>query len=351
MKTQETYEINGYGQARRYAALAVMVLHFTGFALHTVGRRSILLSLIRSLVRCFPGVVVRFVLSGYLVTASYEKLLQSSSTESEATAEFLIKRAKRIFPPLWLCTILNVIVIVLLGGWRRIGTLLFWMITQITGIAWTPSAFKGFATGSLNGALWTIFVQLQLYILTTFFFPAMRKRDKKTWERWLVIALVVNLFCAFLGGVIPGAGVLLKILQRTFIPYTVYYLAGMYLYVHRDVLLPRIRKSWSPLLVIYLVAYRLLLTGFGYYTGWATTLLLPPLVIAAGEMLPERTSYLPDITYELFLCHWIVLNVFMHLNILQTWPLLIALLLFVALSYGAAYLVWMARKKYLEKYL
>ena len=58
-------------------------------------------------------------------------------------------------------------------------SIFIWLLTQIFGIAYTPSCLKDFATGSVNGALWTIFTELQLYIILGIVYNWIKKFDKK----------------------------------------------------------------------------------------------------------------------------------------------------------------------------
>ena len=327
-----------------------MLLHFTGFVMNYAHRKSLLMYFVRSFVLMFPGVVCLLTLSGLLVAASFDRILDNSNTESEATSAFLFRRAKRIFPSLWVCTAINVVIILLLGGWKHLLSLVLWAVTQIAGIAWTPGVFKTFATGSLNGALWTVFVQIQLYLLTAFLYPTLRNKSKKEWERLLIIALLINLFCGVLEGLSFFPGFLFKLLQRTFFPYAFYYLAGMYMHVHRDSMLPMLqsKRNFAILLVAYIILYRMPVMDKGFYTGVATTVLVPPIIIAEAQRLGPRLSRIPDLTYELFLSHWIALNILFRLQIIQKWPILIALILFLVLSFAFAFCVRFLTQKIFE---
>lgn len=55
----------------------------------------------------FPGVVILFAMSGFLVSASFEK--------SKDKKEFFMKRVFRMYPELWACTIVNLTVVCLLA--------------------------------------------------------------------------------------------------------------------------------------------------------------------------------------------------------------------------------------------
>lgn len=115
----------------------------------------------------FPGVIVLFTVSGFLISDSMER--------SKTKGEFLKKRVLRLYPELWLCTMVNIVVLLIIASEYLDGSILLWLATQIIGIANTPSCLDGFATGSVNGALWTIFVEIQLYLLICFGYDFLKK--------------------------------------------------------------------------------------------------------------------------------------------------------------------------------
>ena len=84
-----------------------------------------------------------------------------------------------MYPELWACTIVNLTVVCLLAYKFLNKSILVWLGTQIFGIAYTPSCLKNFATGSVNGALWTIFTELQLYPFTPY--KGIANKIKQIW--------------------------------------------------------------------------------------------------------------------------------------------------------------------------
>src|SRR5258705_3893127 len=94
----------------------------------------------------FPGVPIFFVISGYLVSASYER--------SENLMRYFWNRFLRIYPGLWGCLFLTVIVAVCFGVnilHLRGGA---WIMAQMAGIIFTPDFLAHFGFGSYNGSLW-----------------------------------------------------------------------------------------------------------------------------------------------------------------------------------------------------
>jgi peptidoglycan/LPS O-acetylase OafA/YrhL len=105
----------------------------------------------------FPGVPIFFVISGYLVSASFER--------SESLERYFLNRFLRIYPGLWVCLLVTVIVVICFGfnifGFRA-GA---WILAQMAGVIYTPDFLAHFGFGSYNGSLWTIPIELQFYFL------------------------------------------------------------------------------------------------------------------------------------------------------------------------------------------
>ena len=148
------FQDNAFDLIRYWAAICVMFLHYTGYALHLSAENSSFLHILRWVVSFFPGVVVLFSMSGFLIAASYER--------SKNRKDFFVKRILRMYPELWVCTIVNLIVVCIFAYKLLDKSIIIWLVTQIFGIANTPSCLNNFATGSINGALWTIFTEMQL---------------------------------------------------------------------------------------------------------------------------------------------------------------------------------------------
>ena len=310
---------NAFDVLRLFSVIQVMTLHFNAFFYQN--RPGMHLGY-RGLVRLFPGVVILFSLSGFLIAASYEN--------SASVKEFFRKRILRIYPALWLCTIVNLIVLYCLGQDIFNREMLLWAGTQIIGIANTPASLKHFATGSINGALWTVFTQIQLYVVLAFTY---RLVNKLSLRGWCILGLLLagcNL-CAFY---LQDCGYLTaKMIERLFLPYALWFYIGVFLYIYRDRFLVLSRRYVLPLLVLYTL-YRLSpIQVIGYYADIVTGICLPVITVGLAYKLGE-IHIKPDLTYHLFLYHWIVLNVLVCYGCLDAWNLAQSLLVFFGASIG-----------------
>lgn len=288
MDTHISYQKNSFDSLRYYAAFAVMLLHYSGFWLMSSNSSSsFFIEELRKVLLCFPGVVVLFTISGFLITASLER------TNSKKI--FFKKRIFRLFPELWICTIFNLVILSIFASDYFDRSILLWLFSQIFGIAYTPNCMKEFATGSINGALWTIFVELQLYVVTCCLYPFLKKLSYIGWGVVLVLFTAMNLIIGAWFPVLPSIGQ--KIVERTFLPYGIWYLI-LYVFVKQP----------------------------GYYCGILTSIFCPLIVIGLAYWLPPFRIKL-DLSYGMFLYHWMVLNIFVHFGWLSrlAWPVTLGL--------------------------
>ena len=73
LQNEFVFENNAFDLIRYWAAFCVMFFHYTGYALAlSKNEGSTVMHVLRNIVSFFPGVVVLFALSGFLIAASYE---------------------------------------------------------------------------------------------------------------------------------------------------------------------------------------------------------------------------------------------------------------------------------------
>ena len=315
---------NAFDVLRIFAAVQVMLLHFNAFfyQYNSAGHYRY-----REIVKMFPGVVILFSLSGFLIAASYEK--------SSSTREFFQKRILRIYPPLWLCTIVNLIVLFFLGQKILNKSIFLWICTQIIGFANTPSTLKGFATGSINGALWTVFTEVQLYVVLAFTYRKLKKLSALGWGILGLVLIGCNLAAYYLQDVGPGIA---KIIERCFLPYALWFFIGVFLYIHRERLLftpPRRTRSVWVLLILFILYKFSNIQTIGYYTDIVTGICLPFITVGLAYQLGD-IRIKPDLSYHLFLYHWIILNILVYYRCFERWNLAQSLLVFFAAGTGVA---------------
>lgn len=194
------------------------------------------------------------------------------------------------------------------------------------GIANTPACLKTLPTGSINGALWSVFTEVQLYIVLGIIYPFLQKMKNKHWALFLSMLAVLNLICAAV--VWDSDGIVVKLIERSFVPYALWFFIGVFCFQRRQKMLPFLKKAFLPLLMIYLIIESVNIQIPGYYTNIVTSVMLPFIVIGCGYCLPKiRLKH--DFSYGMFLYHWIILNIIVHFDLMNRLPWYAGLLLFI----------------------
>ena len=220
MDTETAYEKNGFDLLRYAAAFSVMMLHYSSFSMilsdNMPEKAAAFMGWVRRITLLFPGVVILFAMSGFLVSASFERV--------KTRKEFFLKRARRIYPELWTCTAVNLVVVCMLVPELLDSGIIFWLVTQFFGIANTPACLKTLPTGSINGALWTVFTEVQLYIVLGLVYPFLQKMKNRYWLAFLSVLAVLNLVCVAAARDIGGIAA--KLIERLFVPYASCFLSA-----------------------------------------------------------------------------------------------------------------------------
>ncbi len=158
--------MNNFDLIRLAAAIQVFVGHafLFGFLQH---------NLVRDIIWFFPGVPVFFGMSGFLLLWSLDR--------NPDLVSYCKNRFLRLFPALWATMLLTTAVLLiaktisfddLLGS-----PALLYLIGRCTIIySFVPQLIRRFAQGNPNGALWTIGVELQFYLLLPLLHRAIRRQ-------------------------------------------------------------------------------------------------------------------------------------------------------------------------------
>lgn len=146
----------------------------------------------------FPGVVVLFAISGFLVTASCDRLMDREN----GAGAYIKKRFCRIFPGLWASIIVSSICIMLF--YQKKPTILeglIYTITQFIGCNfYTGDWLRGYGVGAPNGSLWTICIELQFYVLIMFVWKWLKRQRTCIWMLCIIGGVCVNAISGKWGG-------------------------------------------------------------------------------------------------------------------------------------------------------
>ena len=167
MIKQKDFTINNFDLLRLLAATEVIIDHYFQHLHIPISSFSL------KILYLLPGVPVFFVISGYLISASYER--------NSNLLVYFKNRALRIFPGLWGCILVTILVISITGVSFFNKQAILWLPAQLTGFIYTPKFLLNYGFGSYNGSLWTIPIELQFYILLPFCYFLIPKTRSVFW--------------------------------------------------------------------------------------------------------------------------------------------------------------------------
>lgn len=262
----------------------------------------------------FPisGVFCFFVISGFLITSSYERNPQFK--------KYLKNRILRIVPALWLAFILICLVLIYFGFINSetlsIPQFWGWVIGQLTIFQfYTPDVLRSFGVSCPNGSLWTIPVEFIFYLLLPLIFYMFKKRKNVTMILCSIISIAINMILNRYN----DGGVIYKLIGCSVIPWLYSFLLGSLIYINWNKLKYFIEGKG----LIYIFLYGIfvnLVAGPSYelhsILNLIANLLLGIMTLSLAYTKPKFGNFLHgvDISYGLYVYHMIVVNVFVQLE-------------------------------------
>jgi peptidoglycan/LPS O-acetylase OafA/YrhL len=299
----------------------------------------------------FHGVAIFFVVSGFLISASYER--------STSLVNYLKNRALRIYPALWLCLLFSIAIVFCLKVPFNGGEFFRWVAAQATILQnYNPDFFRNYGLGRLeagygviNGSLWTIPIELEFYLVFPCLFFVLKKLRKGREPGRILPLVVFSVFlfaawwCENYAGAYSFAGKsLAKCLGVTFIPHFYLFLFGWILQRNFDWLGRFFRGKALYWLAGYF-ALLLLRDYAGIYfprTSFFQFLVLGCVALSFAYTLPALAARITrgnDISYGVYIYHMLVVSVFLEIGFYGwlRWECLLSLL---ATTYLLAFLSW-----------
>jgi peptidoglycan/LPS O-acetylase OafA/YrhL len=341
------WRVNNFDLLRLLAALQVAVVHSIGI-LKPTGYFARLLG--AGLDR-FPGVPIFFVISGVLISKSYER--------SDSLRDYLRNRCLRIFPGLWVCLVVSVAVILALGvgSLGRITTpdWLLWWAGQMSIFQNFRVAFLEPLSTGLNRSLWTIPVELEFYIVLPALYGILRPRRRLGNMCLLAIALASLAVQLLIVNSHPSVAQAraYSLLGVTLAPYLWMFLVGV-----------SIQRNWSTVrgwlfgrahwwglgyLILCAAARWLGVDTGGNYMSPVYLLPLAGLIVSLAMSAPQLSDRIlrhHDVSYGLYLYHMLVIELLVGFAAPSGWASFAAAII---VSLGLAALSWtLIEKPYLR---
>lgn len=294
----------------------------------------------------FAGVPIFFVISGFLITLSFER---SPSVKSYFSNRFL-----RIYPGLWLAVAVILVGALIAGQGPEmggnLGEMVQWTITQAVG--WfvpEPGPIKGFGHGEASNPLWTILVELEFYLMVPLFYAIGKKLGlKPTLWTLLAIGYLINRFTPEAPG--PEADWWMHVLAHPAFRVYWMFVLGALVRLHFDQIRPWIegKALWWTLAHLGLVGgiwaagKPLGFSPAGFWGTSANPISMGVLAMAilswaySAKGLSEKLLKGNDLSYGIYIFNMPIICLVLEWQI----PHRFSFLTVVALTFALSYLSW-----------
>lgn len=284
-----------------------------------------------------------FVVSGFLIFMSFEKSGNMSS--------YFSKRVRRIYPAYF-----SIVVLCAVAGavftnipiseyfsveWLKylLANLLFMNFLHPD----LPGLFTSNPVGAVNGALWTLKLEVMFYICVPIFILAMRR-----WGRWQIILWIYVLSLTYLSlveawGIHTGSAIYPE-LQRQLPGQLAFFIAGAVLYYNFSDF-----QRYAKWLVV--AAAVVLLVRHWVPVDWLEPMALAILVIYFACLFPYLGNFgkYGDFSYGIYIVHFPILQTLVQFGVFEHKPFL-GLMIAGILTFITAYLFWhLIEKLFLRK--
>lgn len=305
----DEWRVNNFDLVRLLAALQVALVHAT-VHLKPSGVNA---QIVEFGYRLFPGVPIFFVVSGFLISRSFEL--------SVSIGDYYRNRCLRIFPAMWICLVISAGAILACGagaiGTVSTGDWLFWWAAQMSAFqAYSPLFLKPIGVGELNFSLWTIPIELEFYLLLPGIYSLLRLRERRGNASLLTVlaaSVAIRLACSS-GGLLGNTGIS-RLVIFTIAPHLWMFLLGVLAQRNWNVIRCWLADQFHWWFLGYLLV-RAVAARFHIVLGSLeiNPILLMPLagVVISGAMsaraLADRILRHNDISYGTYIYHMLVVN-------------------------------------------
>jgi peptidoglycan/LPS O-acetylase OafA/YrhL len=292
---------NGLDGLRAFAAVTVMIAHIieiSGFDTKSIDHLG------------FNGVIVFYVLSGFLITSLL--LIERSNNKKISFKKFYVRRILRIWPLYFLIIGLSLLFFEFHPPlWSLLFCLtIFPNIPHFLGYGWSPSV-----------QIWTIGVEEQFYL----FWPFLTNRSNK-FLLWFLLIFIP--FWTLLPHFIGYLSIKFSLLSKDSLKYTIKFFYGAkFNCMAIGALLALIfvnNKNWLSLIysnrIFYyiIILFWLIIFYFNFFQIYftheilaITTALLMAYIINNKTLLFDNflTKFLGKISYGIYMYHWMVTSI------------------------------------------
>lgn len=313
------FKNNSLNTIRLIAALNV----FYG---HAVGHLNVTMpEAVNDLVSFFYGVPLFFTLSGFLIWFSIGN--------SKSFAQYIKKRILRLYPELWVAVIVEIMVMLFLyDHYINKSELFLFIIGQSTIFQfYTPDCLRDYGCGCPNGALATIGVLIQFYLVAFATYKFLRNAKLWRWGLLITISIIINLLTPFVEQVVPLF--VFKLYCQTFVPYFWLFIIGAFVSENYKIIVPLTQKYWWVFIIFSIIIYLFDFDITGLRYGILFSIILFLSMLGVAYRFPQL-NLKTDLSYALFIYHMTVINAMITIGLTgNLYALVISLVISIAISF------------------
>lgn len=296
---------NNFNLLRLLAALQVVYMH----SLEHLNIKNNILLFINSIISYFPGVPIFFLISGYLITMSYEK--------NPDIKEYNKNRILRIIPGLYVSFFIGLLILWYFGQFRGVSlmSVLSWIVAQLTLFQfYNPEFIRDFGVGVINGSLWTISVELIFYIILPVVYVFLKKDFYKKFAFLLIISFGSYYYITEISS---KTFIYEKLIGVSILPYLFYFLFGLYIYKYREKLMKYIEDKMLWYLGLYSIVCSINIDLFilTVFKQIIFTLFIFSFIFSYKSLSYKLMKH-NDFTYGIYIYHMLIVNVMVELKLM-----------------------------------
>lgn len=304
MNSKDINLYNNFNILRLFAALQVVYGH-TLEHLHI--KNEMALS-INSIISYFPGVPIFFLISGYLITMSYEK--------NPDIKEYTKNRALRIFPGLYASFFIGLIILWYFRQFKAVSVMdvVPWIVAQLSFFQfYNPEFIRDFGVGVINGSLWTISVELSFYMILPLLYVWLQKDFIK---RVSVLLFISFCFYYYIHEISANTLIYEKLIGSSILPYLFYFLFGIAMYKYRDKLIKYVENKVFLFLGLYALV-RMTKVDLFLYDVFKQVMFSAFIFsfVFSYRSLSHKIVGNNDFTYGVYIYHMLIVNVMVEKGI------------------------------------
>jgi peptidoglycan/LPS O-acetylase OafA/YrhL len=272
-----------------------------------------------------------FVVSGFLIFMSYEK--------SPDLKTYLVRRGRRIYPAYFAIVLACALMLFFTssktaaeyfsGTWVRyvVANLVFLNTLQPT----LPGVFENNYMHAVNGALWTLKVEVMFYLTVPFLAHTFRRFG---WARGLATVYAASLAYSFVMHSLAAStgNPIYTELAKQLPGQLSYFMAGAAIYYY----FPLFEKHIRTIVPCAIAAY---MASKFFSIGVITPAALACVVLAIVFFIPPIRLFKGDYSYGVYIVHFPLIQMLLHNGTLADRPLLF-LLTCVVMAAAGAFVMW-----------